>query len=94
MSDERLDEVLLLLRQLVAGQNRLPDPWLTVDQASSYLNVARATLYKWVYEGMVPYHKLPGSSLVRFRASELDEWVLRGRSGSSTAVNEVLRKLR
>jgi excisionase family DNA binding protein len=67
---------------------------MSPEQAASYLNVARATVYKWIHEGVIPYNKIPGSSLVRFRVSELDRWIEEGRDRSNGAVNEVLKKLR
>jgi excisionase family DNA binding protein len=83
-----------MLKEIRAMVSAPSDSWITVDQASSYLNIARATLYKWVHEGAIPHHKLPGSSPVRFRVSELNEWIRRGHNGSSETVNQVLRKLR
>jgi excisionase family DNA binding protein len=91
---EKLDQILAIVREIRAGQGKQADPWMSVDQASSYLSVARATIYKWVHEGRVPHHKIPGSGLVRFRASELDQWIEIGRDGANEAVKDVLRKLR
>ena len=56
----------------------LPD---RIEQAATYLGVARATIYKWIHGRVVPYHKIPGASLVRLRVSELDQWIESGRDG-------------
>jgi excisionase family DNA binding protein len=45
--------------------------WLTVAEASAYLRVTRATLYRWAREGRVRLYKLGGRT-TRVRRSDLD----------------------
>jgi excisionase family DNA binding protein len=51
--------------------------WLTVKEAAAYLKVSRATLYRWMAAGIVPYyaiataHRGPKATR-RFRQEDLD----------------------
>lgn len=45
--------------------------WLTMSEASSYLKVTRATLYRWAREGRLRLYKL-GARATRVRRSDLD----------------------
>lgn len=47
-------------------------------EAAEYLGISKSTLYNWVYQGKVPYHKLYG--LLRFDLSELRQLVRPGGS--------------
>lgn len=53
--------------------------WLSVKEVAEYLGLKPATIYQYVAERRIPYHKVPGSQLVKFKASEVDEWMARGR---------------
>ena len=65
--------------------------WLTIDEASTELEVSRATLYRWHSEGTLPMYKLPSGGR-RIRSADLEsllqpvgelgEVVLDGRSES------------
>ena len=46
--------------------------WLTIAEASDYLKVTRATLYRWAREGRVRLYKL-GARATRVRRSDLDQ---------------------
>ena len=63
--------------------NRIVDPpakqWLSVQEMADYLGLKPATVYQYVSERRIPFHKVPGSSLVRFKLSEIDEWMASGR---------------
>ncbi len=47
--------------------------FVTVKELSKFLKVKESTLYSWVHNGSIPYHKLNG--LVRFNINEICEWV-------------------
>jgi excisionase family DNA binding protein len=49
---------------------------MTVAEASAYLKVGRATLYRWAREGRLQLHKL-GTRTTRIRRSELDQMLER-----------------
>jgi len=52
--------------------------WLTARQIADYLGVKVSTVYSWVSDGRVPYHKIPGSHLLRFYVEEIDAWIVSG----------------
>ena len=51
------------------------DKWLSINDLIEYLpdNTARATIYGWVSQGLIPYHKY-GKKLT-FLKSEIDKWL-------------------
>jgi excisionase family DNA binding protein len=57
----------------------MEDRWLSVEEISTYLGVQPDTVYKWVSRKNMPAHKV--GRLLKFKASEIDEWV---RSGASS----------
>lgn len=88
------DDLLVLLREIRAQSGLPPKVWLTPEEAAGYLGTSRATIYKWVGAGSIPFHRIPGSSLIRFKIADLDEWIHNGGDRSNTAVDDVIRKLR
>ena len=56
----RIDHKLTKLEQLIIEHRTpTPDAWFDIEGARQYLpnKPAKATLYKWVRERKVPYHK-------------------------------------
>ncbi|MEW6296352.1 MAG: helix-turn-helix domain-containing protein [Thermodesulfobacteriota bacterium] len=49
----------------------MQNDWLTVQEAVSYLKIARSTLYRWAREGRLTLYRL-GEQTVRVRKKELD----------------------
>lgn len=49
-------------------------PLLTPKEVCELLQIARATLYRWVGENKIPYTKLPNGKL-RFRSDRLEAWI-------------------
>ncbi len=47
--------------------------FVTIKELSQFLKVKESTLYSWVHNGSIPFHKLNG--LVRFNMEEIREWV-------------------
>lgn len=45
---------------------------ITVKELSKFLTVKESTLYSWVHNGLIPFHKLNG--LVRFDMEEIEIW--------------------
>jgi excisionase family DNA binding protein len=45
----------------------------TIKEISVLLSVKASTLYSWVHNGTIPFHKLNG--LVRFDLDEIETWV-------------------
>jgi len=54
---------------------------VTIKIASDFLMVKQSTLYSWVHNGSIPFHKLNG--LIRFDLDELLEWVKASKRTSS-----------
>jgi len=69
--------------------------WLSVQEIAAHLGVNRDTIYKWIERKQMPAHKL--GSLWKFRVSEVDEWILVGKSAkvleSATPVRGMKKKL-
>ena len=49
--------------------------WLNTKQAADYLGISTSTLYHWVHEQKVRYHKLSLNGRLRFTAADLDDVV-------------------
>ncbi len=47
--------------------------FVTIKELSKFLKVKESTLYSWVHNGLIPFHKLNG--LVRFDMEEIENWV-------------------
>lgn len=42
---------------------------------ASFLGVSISVCRQWTSQGRIPYHKLAGGSLVRFKKSEIEAWL-------------------
>ncbi len=51
----------------------MDDRWLSVDEVAKYLGIKRFTVYKWVQRLDLPARKI--GRLLKFRKSEIDDWV-------------------
>jgi excisionase family DNA binding protein len=56
--------------------------WVSMDRMSSYLDISRETVLRWIKRGM-PAHKV--GKVWKFKRSEVDEWI---RSGASNDESE------
>lgn len=56
-----------------------PKQWLSVQEIANYLGVKTSTIYAYVSERRIPFHKIPKSQLVRFKLSEIEAWMESGR---------------
>ena len=61
--------------------------WLSVKDAAVHLGVQESTLYAWINQRRIPFHRIPKSHLIRFRVSDLNEWLM---SGKVETVDEAL----
>ena len=55
-----------------------PDEYFDVDAVARYLMMSPNTIRQYVSRGRIPFIKVPGSNLVRFLKSQVDEWMLQG----------------
>ena len=58
------------------------EEWLTVEEASKFLRVARRTLYKYCESGQLPYYRIGGSGHRRLRKSDLMALMVRAQPGA------------
>lgn len=71
---ERVVELLRDERSLQA-EKQSQSPWLTVDQACTYLGFSRDSLYKLTAARAIPFRKKEGGQGLRFHRDELDSWM-------------------
>jgi len=50
--------------------------WVSVEDVATHLGVAKDSIYRWIEERGLPAHRV--GRLLRFKLSEIDEWVHRG----------------
>ena len=51
---------------------------LTLKDAAHYYGAKKSTFKHWVRKGLIPFVRLPGGRLIRFRQEDLDAVVLAG----------------
>jgi excisionase family DNA binding protein len=44
-----------------------------INTLSKYLSISKNTIYSWVNQRRIPYHKV--GSLLRFDINQIDEWL-------------------
>jgi excisionase family DNA binding protein len=63
--------------------------FLTIDEVAANLKIAKNTIYGWIREEFIPYHKV--GRLVRFDPDKIDEWMLsmskKGRTTRKPRIN-------
>ena len=57
--------------------------WVGIADVAAHLSVARDSIYRWVDTKDFPAHRV--GRLLRFRLSEIDEWVRTGGGTESRA---------
>lgn len=57
--------------------------WVGVEEVAAHLRVAEASIYRWVESKAFPAHRV--GRLLRFKLSEVDEWV-KASGGDESAV--------
>lgn len=51
----------------------MDDRWRSVQEIAKYLGVSTDSVYRWVEQRGLPVHRV--GRLLRFKCSEVDEWV-------------------
>ena len=68
------------IKRLLENQPSVPKTrLLTISEASDLLTISKPTLYRWVSERKVPFHKLPDSKRLYFFENELLEFIKSGK---------------
>lgn len=55
------------------------EPWLGTREIAEHLGVTVVTVRKWIANNKIPCHRV--GKLWKFKASEVDEWILSGGAG-------------
>jgi excisionase family DNA binding protein len=63
-----------------------PEPWVSLEEIAEHLGVSMDTVHRWIRARKMPAHKV--GHLWRFRASEVDAWVMAGKAGTGRDVRE------
>ena len=62
-------------------RERIDDHYISLEDAAEYLNIKPVTLRKWIKQKPdLPAHQI--GRLWKFKRSEFDEWVNRGKSAT------------
>ncbi len=56
--------------------------WVGIEKVATHLGVARDSIYRWVESKGFPAHRV--GRLLRFKLSEVDEWVRAGGNSDSS----------
>ena len=64
---------------MVRDTSAAPEPTVSVKAAARFLGVSTSLVYAYVERKQVPHYRLGRS--IRFRLSELDEWLKRFHDG-------------
>ena len=73
-------------------QDQPGERWLSVEEITVHLGVARDTVYRWIDQKGLPAHRM--GKLWRFKVSEVDEWVRSGGADESRPVSPPAAKAR
>ena len=54
------------------------EKWSSLEEIAQHLGVSKDTIYRWITNKQMPAHKI--GKLWKFKISEVDEWVLKGKA--------------
>ncbi len=74
------------LKDLIKQQSLLTKEALTLNEAASYLDVSKPTLYKLTSENKITFYKPTGK--IYFKRAELDTWMLSNKHSSNLELQE------
>ncbi len=64
--------------------------WVGVEEVAAHLRVAKQSVYRWVESKGFPAYRV--GRLLRFKLSEVDEWVMRSGGRESIEVSPPQRE--
>ena len=82
---EFIQEQLKEIKQLLEKQNLQQNEFLTLKEASDYLQLSKSCLYKMTSKKELPFYA-PGGKKIYFKREELNYWILNSRISS---VNDI-----
>lgn len=71
----------------MSTETAVPKQWMNVKEAAEFLGVQVSTLYSYISSRRIPFYKIPGSQLVKFKVSDLNSWL---ESGKVETIDEFL----
>lgn len=66
------------------------EQWVSVGQVAAHLGVTRDSVYRWIEGKAFPAHRV--GRLLRFKLSEVDDWVRSGSGAKPTKSKTSARK--
>lgn len=86
-----LHEIKRLLNEQSLEAKPEPPVWFDLTKLCDYLpdKPTKPTVYGYVHNGTIPFHKGNGQKKLRFLKSEIDEWL---RSGRNKTIAEIARE--
>ncbi len=59
-------------------EEKYAECWIGIEEAATHLGVTKDTIRNWIKKTDIPAHKI--GKLWKFKRSELDTWVISGKS--------------
>lgn len=89
---QKLENIERLLLEKRGEPQPEPDKWFDISEFASYHpdKPAVPTVYTWVHENSVPYHK--SGKKLRFLKSEIDVWLKSGRRKTRVEISAAADK--
>lgn len=75
---EKIFKEVRELSELVKSLFILPKEYLSCQEAADYVGISLSTLYKHTSQHTIPFYR-PNGKLIRFKKSELDDWMTKHR---------------
>jgi excisionase family DNA binding protein len=66
-----------LLEETRRDQMTQSEPWVSLEEISQHLGVSQDTIHRWIRKRNLPAHQI--GRLWKFKVSEVDEWVRKGK---------------
>lgn len=82
---EFIQEQLNEIKELLEKQNLQQQEFLTLKEASEYLQLSKSCLYKITSKKEIPFYA-PGGKKIYFKKVELDNWILSSRVSSTNDI--------
>lgn len=58
-----------------------PEPWVTVEEVSKHVGIAKDTVYRWIDSKNLLAHKI--GRLWKFKLTQIDKWIENGGASST-----------
>jgi len=70
------------------------DEWFDLNGLIAYLpsHPKTQTIYDWVHNGIIPFHKSAKTKMLSFLKSEIDEWLKTGRRKTQSEKEQLANK--